>query len=297
MLALRRFCSSLPAYLPASRGVFRSFSTTTTTRTRMAKFVDTHTHLDYILRKNDLQVTDYPAFKEKNFPPEFDGCVSVCCDLESFDPTRHLMNNHNEVFAAFSLHPHNAKEYTDKIHEEILELMKHPKTVAWGEMGLDFHYNMSPPDVQREVFVRQLKAGVSVGKPIVIHTREAEPDTLQILREHLPRDWKVHIHCFTGTPAFARTILEEFPNSFIGITGVVTFKTAEDVRTTVSETPLNRLLLETDGPFMAPIPFRGKVAHPGYIPYVAQKIAEVKGVSPEEVIKATRENAHRMYGI
>jgi len=200
-------------------------------------------------------------------------------------------------YAAFSLHPHNAKEYTNEVHHNIIELMKHPKTVAWGEIGLDYHYDFSPRDVQKEVFIRQLSTGVSLGKPIVIHTREAEEDTLKILHEHLPRDWRVHIHCFTGTPAFAKTILEEYPNSFIGITGVITFKTAVDVRTVVQETPLNRLLLETDGPFMAPIPFRGKVGHPGYIPFVAQKIAEVKGVSTEEVLAVTRENASRMYGI
>eukprot|EP01113_Clastostelium_recurvatum_P049744 TRINITY_DN9269_c0_g1_i1.p1 TRINITY_DN9269_c0_g1~~TRINITY_DN9269_c0_g1_i1.p1 ORF type:complete len:310 (+),score=66.11 TRINITY_DN9269_c0_g1_i1:1-930(+) len=262
-----------------------------------ARFVDTHTHIDHTLNKFGLPLTAYAQFKADNFPPEYERCVTVCCDLESFEPTKILADAHDDVYAAYSLHPHNAKEYTDEIEKNIMELMKHPKTVACGEMGLDYHYDFSPREVQREVFARQLKMGVSLGKPIIIHTREAEEDTLQILKDHLPKEWKVHIHCFTSSVQFAESILAEFPNSFIGITGVVTFKTAEGVRDVVKLTPLDRLLLETDGPFMAPLPHSGKNAHPGYIPYVAAKIAEIKGVSTADVIRATRENARRMYGI
>lgn len=247
---------------------------------------------------NKLQITldNFALFAQNNWPPELEKCVNVCCDLESFDPTEKLVEN-DKIYAAYGLHPHNAKDYTDQIEERIIKNMSHPKTVAWGEIGLDYHYNMSPPEVQREVFARQLKKAVELKKPIVIHTREAEDDTFRILKENVPAEWRLHIHCFTSSVKLAKDILEYFPNSFIGFTGVVTFKSARDIREVVTAVPVNRILLETDGPFMAPEPFRGKTAHSGHIPYIAKKIAEVKGIPVEEMLTAARDNTLRMYGI
>eukprot|EP01112_Ceratiomyxa_fruticulosa_P022388 TRINITY_DN8176_c0_g1_i3.p1 TRINITY_DN8176_c0_g1~~TRINITY_DN8176_c0_g1_i3.p1 ORF type:complete len:309 (+),score=59.67 TRINITY_DN8176_c0_g1_i3:115-1041(+) len=255
-------------------------------------FVDTHTHVDMTIEKLGSSYEDY----RKLLPPEYDGCVCVVSSIKTFAATKNLTEIGDRVHGAYGVHPHEAKDFTDETEKELRECMAHPKTVALGEIGLDYHYNNSPPEVQREIFIRQLRIAVSVGKPIVIHTREAEDDTIAIMKEHVPREWHCHIHCFTSSLNLANAILDNFPNSFIGITGVVTFGSAQGVRDVVKAVPLTRLLLETDSPYMAPIPFRGKTCHSGYIPHVAAKIAEVKGVPLPEVLQVIRENTRKMYG-
>ena len=132
---------------------------------------------------------------------------------------------------------------------------------------------------------------------MIIHTREAEEDTLTILKAEAPRDWKIHVHCFTSSPAMAEALLAAFPGLCLGFTGIVTFKNAQELQSVAAATPLQRMLLETDGPYLAPIPFRGKPAHPGHIPHIAAKIAGLKGVPVEEVYLHARENTRRVYGI
>lgn len=221
------------------------------------------------------------------------------------------------------MHPHNATQYTDEVHENIVKIVSNPRCVAWGECGLDYFKNPAETHaIQREVFARQLVAAVFLKKPIVVHTRDAADDTLALLREHVPRDHSLHIHCFTSTSELARSVLNEFPNSFIGLTGVVTYSGIEHVVELIvsGDLPLERILLETDSPFMIPRNAyewlkgrpggRGKkflVSHAGMIPFVAEKVARwansgrvrrgEKEVNVEEVLEITRENAVRMYGI
>lgn len=229
----------------------------------------------------------------------FGGCIHVCCFAAAFDPTDAFMreNVHEGVYASYGIHPHAASEYTDEIEARIARAMEHPKTVAWGECGLDYFKNFSPHDVQRDVFERQMRKAVELDKPIVIHSRDADDDTLRLMREHLPRERRIHMHCFGSDAAFAQTLMSEWPNLFVGFTGAITFGNAQRNRAVVKVVPLDRLLLETDGPFMAPVPHRGKVAHPGMIPLVANKVAEIKEESLEHVITTTRENVRRMYGV
>src|SRR5690606_38958113 len=134
----------------------------------------------------------------------------------------------------------------------------------------------SPRDRQREVFARQVEVAVAAAKPLVVHTREAEADTMLLMRERVPRDWPVHVHCFTSSTSLAESLLADFPNLYIGFTGIVTFKNAGDLRETVRRVPVERILVETDGPWLAPEPHRGKPAHPGHIPLVIAKLAELK---------------------
>ena len=133
-------------------------------------------------------------------------------------------------------------------------------------------------------------------KPLVVHSREAESETLDILKRKIPKDHKIHIHCFTSSKAFAQDLIGYFPNLFIGFTGVITFASAQSTRDVVQIVPLERILLETDGPFMSPNGFRGYLSHPGFIPLVAKQIAEVKGIPVEKVLQKTRLNANLMYG-
>ena len=235
----------------------------------------------------------------------FESAVSVFCDKETLPPHSNFWRDLIEtpeanLYAALGVHPHEAKHYNDEIEEAIVSALQHPRAVAWGEMGLDYHYNLSPPEVQRQVFERQLRMAMKLEKPMIIHTREAEDDTFEIMTKVVPQDYgrKIHVHCFTSSISLARRLLAHYPDVvFFGFTGVITFKNAEDIRQTVAEVPLNRILLETDGPFMAPVPYRGKVAHPGHIPYVAQTIADVKKVSLEEVLETCRANTQTVYGI
>jgi TatD DNase family protein len=258
------------------------------------EYIDTHCHLDSILEK--LATPDFPDFRSRFLPDNFGGCITISCDPRAIGPTLALMRQ-DGVSGAFGIHPHDAQAYTPELEQSLVEAMADHKTVAWGEIGLDYHYDFSPREIQREVFAKQILKGVALGKPLIIHTREAEEDTLSIMSEHIPREWKVHVHCFTSSPAMAEKLLEGFPNLCLGFTGIVTFKNALELQAVAKATPLVRILLETDGPYLAPIPHRGKPAHPGHIPLIAQKLAELKGVSLEEVYAAARENTRRIYGI
>jgi TatD DNase family protein len=257
-------------------------------------YIDTHCHIDSILKK--MKLTEFQQLKDENFPAEFEACLTVSCDPHAIDPTLVLLNE-KEIYGAFGIHPHDAQHYDDALEERLKQAMTHPKCVAWGEIGLDYHYDFSPRPIQQTVFNRQLKMGVSQEKPLVIHTREAEEDTLQSLRELVPRDHRVHVHCFTSGMEMALALLNEFSHLCLGFTGIITFKGSDELREIARATPLDRMLLETDGPYLAPVPHRGKPAHPGHIPAIAQTLAEVKGVSITEIYAAARENTRRTYGI
>ncbi|MGL1934342.1 MAG: TatD family hydrolase [Fibrobacterales bacterium] len=272
-------------------------------------YIDTHCHIDSIIDKMNLDngelITDispetvlkhYTTLKEL-FPPEYEGAINVSCETATLDFGLSIIQSCPEVFGALGIHPHDAKEYTDAIHEKLIAAMALQKVVAWGEMGLDYHYDFSPREIQQEVFVRQLSAAASLNKPILIHTREAEEDTLRILNEHLPDIIPTHIHCYTGDISFMKKLDGLNKKLFFGFTGVITFKNSQSIREALEWLPLDQILLETDGPYMAPIPFRGKKAHPGMIPHIASMIAEVKNISLESVYTACRENTRVMYGI
>ncbi|KAF7340112.1 hypothetical protein MVEN_01929600 [Mycena venus] len=231
-----------------------------------------------------------------------------------------------EYWFVMGVHPHNAKFYTDAVEADIIGAMSHPRCVGWGEMGLDYHYDTSPRPVQRAVFERQLRCAVRLNKPLTIHSREADDDTERILKNLVPRDHKIHVHCFTNDPAFAQRLLDWFPNLFIGITGVITFSSNKDTSTTVRNMfkpsiaePRLRIVLETDAPYMVPSTVysapslttpeaKGKklaLSHCGVLPWTADFIAGLLPQGNEEnerwdtarVLSLARENARAMYGV
>jgi TatD DNase family protein len=202
-----------------------------------------------------------------------------------------------KLYAAFGVHPHEAAKWTDDVEARFRAAMEHPRVLAWGECGLDYFYDNSPRDVQQQVFVRQMQLAVELGKPLVVHTREAEADTVALMKEHLPAEWRVHIHCCTSSRAMVEPLLEHFPNLFVGFTGCITFGNADSIRDTLAAVPVSRLLLETDAPYMAPMPFRGQVCHSGMVPLIAARMAEVKGVTVQALLEQVRRNTTSMYGI
>ena len=260
------------------------------------EYVDTHTHLDTIYEKLKKPL-DWP-FSEymKTFPPGFAGCLTVFSD--SFEGALNFIDQGNPyIYGALGIHPHNAIAYNDEMEECLKKhLTENPRVIALGEIGLDYHYDNSPRDIQKQAFERQCRLAVELKMPIVIHTREAEKDTLEIMEKAIPKDHKVHIHCYTDTWWLAEQVLSQWTNAYFGFTGIVTFKNAKVVHEVCSKVPLNRILSETDGPFMAPIPFRGKASNPGYVPYIIKRVAELHHVDEAEAFTTIRQNCKDFYG-
>ena len=201
-----------------------------------------------------------------------------------------LADRYPFIYATIAVHPHEASKATSETFARMEELSQHPKVLAIGEMGLDYHYDFSPRDVQRAVFERQLHLAAEARKPIVIHTREAWTDTMEVLRSH----WRGEgiMHCFTGDEDQAREALDL--GFYLSFGGVLTFPKAETVRQAARIAPEDRILIETDCPFLAPVPRRGKRNEPAFIVETARRLAEVRGSTPEAIAERTTRNFERL---
>ena len=278
-------------------------STYSTVPTSSVEFIDTHCHIEYFFERFQYQGS-FEAFRSKHgpYPHNFGGCITIFCDPASFSSFRTWPDllEEDKVWAAFGMHPHNAKYYNDSIEEKIIEALSHPRAVAWGEMGLDYaKHSPAEHDSQKRVFERQLRCAVSLDKPLVIHSRDADEDVVDIMARVVPSEWKVHLHCFTGTMDNLQRFFDVFPNLCVGFTGVVTFASARHIQECVQRVPLDRLLLETDAPYMVPTAIKkgNKFSHPAMIPYIAQKIAQLKQLPLDEILTAARRNTKKIYGI
>jgi TatD DNase family protein len=213
----------------------------------------------------------------------------------SFGDALALRDTDPAFFAAtIGIHPHEAAEAPESDYLEMERLAHDPRVVGVGETGLDYHYNHSPPDVQQQAFRRHIRAARSAGKPVVVHVREAHDDCRRILVEEQAAAGGI-IHCFTGSAVEAEGYLAL--GFFISVAGVVTFKAADGLREAVRKVPIDRLLIETDSPFLTPIPFRGKRNEPAHVALVAARVAEVKGLTVDEVARATTANARRAFSL
>ena len=210
-----------------------------------------------------------------------------------------LAEKHEEIYAAVGVHPHDAKLFDDAAETRLTDLVRQSKRViAWGEIGLDYHYDHSPRDVQRSVFGRQLRIARELDLPVVIHSREANDDTIAILSEELSgyakhRDRAGVLHCFGGSLAMARNAIEL--GFFVSFAGNLTFKKADDLRDIARQLPLDRLLVETDCPYLTPVPFRGRRNEPVRVVETARCLAELHGKELEEVGRITSENFLRLF--
>ena len=266
------------------------------------KFVDTHCHLEYVFERY-RHTGSFADFKGRfPMPENFDGCVVTFCDpaaFSSFGLWREFLSE-IDIWGTFGCHPHNANYYTGDLEVKIIQCLDHPKAVALGEIGLDYSpRSPAPPERQKDVLQKQARWAVELGKPVVIHCRDAEADLMEILKSSLPRDWKIHLHCFTGSACAAQKFLKEFPNLYVGITGLVTFAKTKEIHELAYDVPLERLLLETDAPYFVPsqVSKQNKWSHPGMALYVADRIAEIKKIPVDEVLEATRRNTSLMYNI
>lgn len=246
--------------------------------------IETHCHLDY------LKAYPLEEIREKIKEAGIDKVVTIGVDPGNLDKVLELANTYPEIYFTQGIHPHDAKEATEVEFEKIRSRASHPKMVAVGEIGLDYHYNNSPPEVQRAVFEKQLQFAVDADLPVVIHTRDADEDTRAILKNFsrtLKR--KGVVHSFTSSIELARFVLDE--GFYIGFNGIITFKKAENVQEVVKVTPVERILFETDSPFLTPVPHRGKENGPYFLPHVVAKIAELKSVDEVKLREQVYKNS------
>lgn len=251
---------------------------------------DTHAHLNATQFNEDVEQVIERARAEG-----VSHIVVVGFDRPTIQRAMELAEQYSFIYAAVGWHPVDAIHMTDEDLIMIERLAAHPKVVALGEMGLDYYWDQSPKEVQKEVFRKQIRLAKKVKLPIIIHNRDATADIVHILQEEQAAEVGGVMHCFTGSVEVAHQCIDM--NFYISFGGPVTFKNAKKPKEVAKEIPLDRLLIETDCPYLTPHPFRGKRNEPSYVKYVAEAIAELKGLSFEEVAQKTSDNAKRLFGI
>ncbi|MDE3119389.1 MAG: TatD family hydrolase [Nitrospirota bacterium] len=256
--------------------------------------IDTHAHLD-----DARYDADREAVIARAREAGVDTFVSIGCDLATSKSAVDLAGRYPFVYAAVGVHPHEVKHIEDGWYDEFRRLAAHKKVVAYGEIGLDYHYNHSPPKLQRERFREQVGLAKELRLPLVIHTREAQEDTIAILKEEHAGQVGGVFHCFSGDAWLAKDALDL--GFYLSFSGVITFPSATMLRDIVKTVPLDRILVETDCPYLTPVPHRGKRNEPAFVKLVAEKIAEVKGATEvagvEELGRITSGNARRLFKI
>jgi TatD DNase family protein len=251
--------------------------------------VDHHCHLDF----PDFEV-ERAAYVARAAAAGVGILVTISTRIRQYPVYRAIAEAHDNVYCTVGTHPHGAHEELDIPLDEIVRLAGHPKCVGIGEAGLDYFYRKSPLEAQAEGFRRHIAAARITGLPLEIHTRDADADTIAILEDETAKGpFNAILHCFTGGAELARRAVAL--GHYVSFSGVVTFKKSEALRAIAAEVPLERLLVETDAPFLAPEPYRGKRNEPAFVVHTARTLAEVKGISPETFADATTENFFRLF--
>ena len=250
--------------------------------------IDSHCHLDHeqIYRNiDDILQRSKNAGLEK--------LLTICTTFKSFEKIKDLTNMDKIIFGTYGIHPHEAKN--DKITSDLIikEIKKNKKIIGIGETGLDFFYNHSDKNDQIKSFEEHIKASIELRIPLIIHSRNAEKETLEIFDTYKDNNLKILMHCFTGSKEFASRLLEL--NAYFSASGIITFKNSHELRETFKIIPLNKVLIETDSPYLAPVPNRGKQNEPSFVKFTAAKLAEVKQIDNKELIKNTTENFNNLF--
>lgn len=259
--------------------------------------IDTHAHLNFTLGVNEEVNNSDADILELLKDMEFNGVKKVIIpsvDSKTMEKVVEISEKFENVYSMTGIFPTEAKTYTQEVKDKIIKLSQSKKVVAIGEVGLDYYWDKENAQIQKEVFVKQINIANELNLPLVIHDREAHKDCFDLLKEH-NKGSKVLFHCFSGSPEFMKECVKE--GWYIAIGGVVTFKNAVKMKEVAKEVPLDKLVLETDSPYLTPVPFRGKPNKPSYVKYVAEEIAKIRGVNTDEIITATTLNAEELFGI
>jgi len=248
--------------------------------------VDSHCHLDF----PDF-AAERPAVIARARAAGVGTMLTICTRVDQFAEVAAISESDGNIWCSVGAHPHEAAEHADLATEQLVALAGHPRVVGIGECGLDFHYDLSPRDIQAQVFRVHIAASKATGLPLIIHAREADAEIARILTKEQPPPGV--LHCFTGGRGLAEAALGL--GFYISISGIVTFRNAEDLRTIVRDVPLDRLLVETDAPYLAPVPYRGKRNEPAFVVATAAAVAALKGIEPGALAAATTENFFRLF--
>ncbi len=255
----------------------------------MSALVDSHCHLDFPSLRDDLD-----GVMARAADAGIGTMVTICTRVERFPTILEIAERYDNVYCSVGLHPHDAAQEPKLTTERLVELAGHDKVVGIGESGLDFHYDKSPREIQAEQFRRHIAASRETGLPLIVHSRAADDEMISILREETDKGaFPGVMHCFSSGPELARAAVEI--GFYISFSGILTFKKAEEVREVAIEVPLDRLLVETDAPYLAPVPHRGKDNEPSFVAHTAAKLAELRGMGSAEVAELTTTNFRRLF--
>ena len=248
--------------------------------------INTHSHVN-MLRETNIDEAIQNAISNKIITIVPSSSVQDIFDTDKF------IKKYNDVYGYVGVFPEEVKDFSDKTLSDMEEIIKsNPKIIGIGEIGLDYYWDKSFKELQKEAFIKQIEFANQMNLPLNIHSREAHLDTLEILKKYNKNSTAI-MHCFSGSLEFARECIKE--GIYIALGGVVTFKNAKKTKEVAKNIPLEYLLLETDDPYLAPVPFRGKENQPMYVKYVAEEIANLRGITPEEVAKTSTENAKKIF--
>ena len=251
--------------------------------------VDSHCHLDYPQLSGDLD-----GVLARAEDAGVGAMLTISVSLKTFDAVRAIAEQHDHIFCTVGVHPHEAEKEPDTVAQKLIELAQHPKVVGIGETGLDYFYEHSPRETQQMVFREHIAAARETGLPLIVHTRDADDDTASMLADEMGKGaFPGLIHCFSSSAQLAEKAIDL--GLYISISGIATFKAAQNLRDTITDLPLNRLLVETDAPYLAPVQHRGKNNEPSFVAHTAEKVAELQDITPEALATATTDNFFRLF--
>ena len=250
--------------------------------------IDSHCHLDHEPLLSDI---DNVIIRSKS--AGVTKILTICTTLNSFDKIKKLVLKDKIIYGTYGIHPHETKN--DIVNSELIinEIISNDKIIGVGETGLDFYYNNSDKETQIKSFETHIKASIELNIPLIIHSRSAENETFDILNNYKNDDLKILMHCFTGSQKFAEKLLDL--NAYFSASGIITFKNSQDLQKTFQLIPLDKLLIETDSPFLAPEPNRGKKNEPSFVKFTGKKLADLKNISFEDLVNSTTNNFNKLF--
>ena len=254
--------------------------------------IDSHCHLDYPNLYDQLDdVVKRAEYNQVKY------LLTICTTLKSFERIKLIITKYKNIYGTFGIHPHESEKYPQVDSKFILNIKnKHNKIIGIGETGLDFYYNYSEKEIQKKSFIEHISAASQLNIPIIVHSRNAEVDTYEILKsESKNSNLKVLIHCFTGSRDFAKKLIDL--NFYISVSGIITFKKSTELADTVSSIPMENLLVETDSPYLAPLPYRGKDNEPSYIIHTVEKLSQIKKLPNESIVINTTNNFMKLFNL
>ena len=250
--------------------------------------IDSHCHLDHEPLKSDLS-----NIIKRSKDVGIEKLLTISTSVESFKKIKNIINEDEIIFGTIGIHPHETDNNEISIDYIVKNFEENPKIIGIGETGLDFYYNNSDKEKQIKSFKKHIEASIKTNSPLIVHSRNAEDETFEILNKYQGEKLKILMHCFTGSKNFAEKLLKL--DAFFSASGIITFKNSMDLQETFKILPLEKILIETDSPYLAPVPNRGKKNEPSFLSYTAQKLADIKDVSKKEITKITTKNFNNLF--